>query len=49
MAALAGRLAWRASIEDTSIREVMIKKVNSERSEEAISTNGNGQIVGEEE
>ena len=48
MAALAGRLARRASIEDTSIREV-IKKVNSERSEEAISINGNGQTVGEEE
>lgn len=39
LAALAARPVLRASMEDTMIREVMIKKVNSERSEEAISIN----------
>ena len=49
VAALAGRLVRRASIEDTIIREMMIKKVNSERSGEAISIKGNDLIVGDEE
>ena len=39
LAALAARPVLRASMEDTMMREVMIKKVNNERSEEAISIN----------
>ena len=49
VAALAGQRPRRASIEDTIMRKVMIKKVNSERSEEAMSINDNGLVVGEGE
>ena len=46
--ALAGRRV-RASIEDSIMRKVMMKKVNSERNEEAISTKYRAPMVGEEE